>query len=162
MGQPLGRYRFRDQRKAWVQLGQRLSKFSAIGLSGVWINMAVFSILVTQLHFHYLLASAAAVETALTSNYLLNNNWTFADRRAGFLSLAGLARYHTVALGGMLINLAVLQALVGGLGVQAMLANLAGIGVGTGWNFALNMLWTWRRPLQPAAVEAQSRREGGS
>jgi dolichol-phosphate mannosyltransferase len=112
------------------------------------INTAVLWLLTHGLTLHYLAASPIAIEVALCSNYMFNNNWTFLDRRAGFINWAGLARYHAVSLGGMLINIAILHALVSWLGIAVVLANLVGIGVATLWNFSLSIGWTWR----PAAA----------
>jgi putative flippase GtrA len=46
--------------------------------------------------------------------------------------------------------------LVGWASVNPMLANLAGIGAATGWNFTLNLCWTWRRPRAVAIVSADA------
>ncbi len=134
------------------RLIRRFSKFGLVGASGVAVNMAVFWAMTSLLQTHYLLAGPAAIEVALCSNYLLNNNWTFADRRSGFASAGGFVRYHLVSLGGMLINVAVLQILAGFAGVPPLLANLCGIGIATGWNFTWNVRWTWRLPRVPAVM----------
>ena len=136
------------------RLLRRFSKFGLVGASGVAVNMSVFWALTSLLRAHYLLAGPIAIEVALCSNYLLNNNWTFADRRSGFVSGRGLARYHVVSLGGMLINLGVLQLLVSAGGLSPLLANLCGIGLATAWNFTWNLRWTWRLRGVPAVVGA--------
>lgn len=132
----------------------RLIRFSVVGSSGVVMNMAAFSVLSTQLGLHYLAASAIAIELALCSNYLVNNNWTFADRRAGFFAVRGLLRYHAVSLGGMVVNLVMLQVLAGSVGLNPVLANLAGIAAATVWNLSLHLCWTWprRRSVPPGLV----------
>ena len=123
----------------------RFGKFGLVGATGVVINTSILWLLTHGLNLHYLVASPIAIETALCCNYLLNNNWTFLDRRAaGFVSWPGLTRYHAVSFGGMLINIGILHALVSGLGTPVIFANLAGIGVATLWNFSLSVGWTWR------------------
>ena len=89
----------------------------------------------------------------MCSNYLLNHNWTFADRGSGVASLPRLARYHLVSFGGMLINLVILHLLAGYHGLAPMLANLAGIVVATGWSFSFSLLWTWRRPRSTVSTQ---------
>lgn len=123
-----------------------MTKFGLVGASGVIVNLGIFTVLTVSFSLHYLVAGAIGIETALCTNYLLNNNWTFADRRTGFATMAGLARHHAVSVGGVLINVAVLHTLVGTFGVLPVLANLAGIVTATGWNFCLSLGWTWRRP----------------
>ncbi len=130
---------------------RRFLKFCIVGASGIAVNTSVFWLLISRFQLHYLLASPVAAEVAICSNYLLNNNWTFVDRRTRFVSLPGLAQYHAVSLGGIAVNLIVLHILAGSMGVHPMIANLAGIALATGWNFALNLLWTWRRPRRASA-----------
>jgi len=71
----------------------RLGKFLAVGASGTVLNVAIFSVLTVQFGVHHLVASATAFELTLVSNYLINNNWTFSDRRRQFFSIPSLARY---------------------------------------------------------------------
>lgn len=125
-------------------LVRRFGKFGIVGASGVIINTVVLWLLTHGLNVYYLIASPIAIEVALCSNYLLNNNWTFLDRRAGFVTWAGLARYHAVSLGGMLINVGILHVLVTWTGMPVVAANLVGIGVATIWNFVLSVGWTFR------------------
>lgn len=133
-------------------LVRRFVRFGLVGASGVGINLGVFWLLTERLSLHYLVAASVAIETAMCSNYLLNNNWTFADRRTHVISFTGLARYHAVSFGGMLANLLVLHILVSRADTPAIVGNLAGIALATAWNFVVNVLWTWRSPRQ--ATEA--------
>jgi putative flippase GtrA len=128
-----------------ARVAQRFGKFALVGGVGVGVNMSVFWLLTAVLHWNYLVAGVVAIETALCCNYLLNSTWTFADRRTRLLHLPQAARYHAVSVGGMLINLGVLQLLAGPGTVPPSLANLAGIALATGWNFCLHLCWTWRR-----------------
>jgi dolichol-phosphate mannosyltransferase len=128
----------------------RFAKFGLVGSTGVAINMGVFWFLTSVWGVHYLVAAPCAIELALCSNYLLNHNWTFADRSAGRADKKQFAQYHAVSLGGMLINMIVLQILAGLLGVLPTVANLCGIAAGTVCNFAINANWTWRKA--PAAL----------
>jgi putative flippase GtrA len=125
-------------------LARRFSKFSLVGASGSAINFALFWLLTERVELHYLIASAIAFELAMLSNYLLNNNWTFADRRVGAFSTRGLAAYQIVALGSLATTLIVVHVLIDTVGIHPLLANLIAIGSGSAWNFCANLLWTWR------------------
>jgi len=124
----------------------RVTKFGMVGVSGVTLNLLIFSLLTSVLHMHYLIAGFLGIELALCSNYLLNNAWTFADRGTRRPSWVGLGRYHIVATGGTLINLGVLHVLAGQLGLPPLIAFAVAIPSATVWNFALSLGWTWRRP----------------
>ncbi len=115
-------------------------KFSIVGLSGVGVNSAVLYLLFDAAHLPLLVASPLAVETAIATNFMLNAWWTFQDDTP---TLQRFARFNLVALGGMLITVTTLQVLVTSTSLHYQLANLIGIGLGTLWNFGLNLLWTW-------------------
>lgn len=118
----------------------KLVKFSVVGLSGVGVNSGMLYILYELIRLPLLAASAMAIEASVTTNFLLNAVWTFDDPEP---SLSRFARFNLVSLGGMLIAITTLQALVAYLGLHYMVANLVGIGLGTVWNFSLNLFWTW-------------------
>jgi len=125
-------------------LVRRFGKFGLVGATGVLVNTGVLWLLTHGLGVYYLVASPIAIEIALCCNYVLNNNWTFLDRRASFVAWPGFARYHAVSFGGMLINIGILHVLVSWLSVPVVPANLVGIGVATVWNFILSVGWTFR------------------
>jgi putative flippase GtrA len=128
----------------YVRLARRFSKFALVGASGSAFNVALFWLLTEQLQLHYLVASALSFELAMFSNYLLNNNWTFADRKPGVFSLRGLLSYQVVALGSLGVTLVVVHVLVDVGGFYPAAANLIGIVCASAWNFCFNCLWTWR------------------
>jgi dolichol-phosphate mannosyltransferase len=133
--QPLGR---------WTALGARFAKFGLVGASGVAVNTAVFWLLTAFAGIHHLLAAPVAFEVALGSNFLLNNAWTFADRRGRHRLGAVVARYHLASVVGLAINLAVLHQLTALGGLHPSVANLIGIALASVCNFAVNVCWTWR------------------
>lgn len=149
-----------------LPLGRYLVKYVTVGLSGVGVVIVVFWLLHERLALPLLPAAVLANEVAVCSNYLLNNNWTFADRRTAFATRAGLLRYHVISCSGIALNLAVLALLTGALAVPALPAQLGGILISTAWNFAINVSWTWRATRarsawrEPMAGPTPARRDG--
>src|SRR5689334_5952901 len=62
-------------------------RFGLVGGTGVLVNSAVLFALVEGLHWHTLVAATVATETAIVSNFVLNDRWTFrqAENRTGWL-----------------------------------------------------------------------------
>ena len=89
----------------WVQL----AKFSAVGLSGYVINLAVYTALLKGAGFHYAAAATCSFLVAVTNNYTWNRLWTFHAQR-GHVGWQGL-RFLVVALIAYIANLALLTAL---------------------------------------------------
>jgi putative flippase GtrA len=138
----------------------RLARFALVGLSGVIVNLAALHLFAGVLGVHEVVASALAIETSIVTNFLLNDAFTFRDRRAlGAGLLRRLWRYHAVSLAGGVVQLgtfslvvvALERALVrDGLGPLRLFAQGAGIAVA----FAANYLGSLRFAWSPAASDA--------
>jgi dolichol-phosphate mannosyltransferase len=119
----------------------QLLKFGLVGISGYLINLAVFALLSGNLGVHHLLAAVGAFCVAISSNFFWNRHWTFAagDGHAGFQA----ARFFTVSVAALLINLAVLEALVEGTSLGDLTAQAIAVAVAMPFNFLGNKLWTF-------------------
>jgi dolichol-phosphate mannosyltransferase len=124
----------------------RLWKFLMVGTSGVLVNMAVFWLLSHPLGVRYIVAGAVAGLLSTLSNFVLNDAFTWADRRQRVLSVffRRMGKYYVAAWAGYLVYLGLLWGLIR-LGLIPMVANLVAIGVGGMLNFVMHNLWTWRR-----------------
>ncbi len=123
-----------------------LLRFGAVGGLGVLVNYAVLYGLVEFGRINQLVAVAFATETAIFSNFVLNNLWTFRDRRSSASLVRRALRYNLFALGGLIISVVVLAALTYLLGLHYLEANAFAIGAATLWNYATNYRWTWSSP----------------
>ena len=124
----------------WLQL----VKFSAVGASGYVVNLAVYGTLVKVLDVHYILAAVLAFCVAVTNNFLWNRHWTFraTDGHMGFQA----ARFFTVSVLALGLNLIVLELLVSVAGVEKLLAQAIAILAATPLNFIGNKLWSFGEP----------------
>ncbi len=130
----------------------RFLKFCAVGFSGVLVNMAIFALCAEVFFFSMdqgtrnLLATSCAVVVSIFTNFFLNDGWTWRDRRrqGGRALLMRMTKYYIVAAmaGGVQIAIQFLLSIE--MGLNAHLANFAGIGAGVLINFFVNNLWTFR------------------
>ncbi len=155
---------------AWLtpEQRQRLMRFGLVGLSGVVVNLVAFKAASWSLErglrdddVRYAVASAVGILVSIFTNFLLNDGWTWRDRRAAGSPawIVRLGRFYLVASVGALVQWGV------GHGARAVLGNLSlplgldaerdtlsvltGIAVGTVINFVLNNTWTYRRIERP-------------
>jgi dolichol-phosphate mannosyltransferase len=141
--------------------GARFIQFVLVGLSGVVVNTALLYALVSHAGWPHLPAAACSSEAAMMSNFTLNDRWTFRDAASSARWPGRFLRYNAIALGGLAISLGVLAALTMLAGVNYLLANLAGIVVGTLWNYGVNILYTWNiRATKTARIELAATSEG--
>ncbi|MGI9111471.1 MAG: GtrA family protein [Gaiellaceae bacterium] len=126
------------RRHNWVQL----AKFCAVGASGYAVNLAVFTLLVHALGFHYLAAATCSFLVAVTNNYAWNRLWTFRGQR-GHVAYQGL-RFLVVSTCALVANLLILHALVQ-LGLGEVLAQALAIVLVTPLNFIGNKVWSFKK-----------------
>jgi dolichol-phosphate mannosyltransferase len=124
----------------------RFALFGTVGGLGVIVHFAVLSALLFVLGEGFALAQTAAVLVAMSFNFWLNNWLTYRDKRLkGWGAvLRGWAGFCATCAVGAFANVAVATFLEGK-GVFWALAALAGILVGSVWNYALSSRFVWGR-----------------
>jgi dolichol-phosphate mannosyltransferase len=129
---------------------QRLMKFGAVGLSGVFVDMAVFYLLSdpTTLAWGLTRSKLLAAEVAIFNNFLWNDRWTFGDlsgqQRGWVKRCRRFVKFNLVCLVGLTLNILLLNLLFNGFGLNRYLANFVAIAAVTLWNFWLNLKLSWR------------------
>jgi dolichol-phosphate mannosyltransferase len=124
----------------------RIWKFFLVGASGVAVNMVVFWFLTQGLGVHYLASGTVAGLVSTFTNFLLNNAFTWADRRerAPRVFVQRLGKYYIATWGGYLVYLGILWGLTHAVGLVPLLSNLIAVGIGGLLNYAMHNVWTWR------------------
>lgn len=121
----------------WVQL----LKFGLVGGSGYLINLAVFALLTGSLGTHHMVAAVGAFGVAVTNNFFWNRHWTFGPGSGPAHFQA--ARFFTVSLASLGLNLAVLELLLVADAVPELPAQAIAVAVAMPFNFVGNRLWTF-------------------
>jgi putative flippase GtrA len=98
---------------AWRSTATRWLKFNLVGGIGIAVQLLMLVVLKTGFHFHYLIATALAVETAVIHNFLWHERFTWADRAGG-----GFIRFLKFNLTTGVFSIA------GNLGLMTLLAGL--------------------------------------
>jgi dolichol-phosphate mannosyltransferase len=128
----------------------RFMRFALVGLSGVFVDMAVFYLLSdpSSLGWGLTRSKAIAAEVAIINNFLWNDFWTFADisqRQRGWKRrLKRFVKFNIICLAGLVLNVLLLNILFNGLGINRYVANLLAIALVTFWNFWVNLKLGWR------------------
>ncbi len=120
---------------------RQLVRFGLVGGSGYVINLVVFAFLATHLGVQHTVAAVGAFCVAVTSNYIWNRRWTFGPG-AGRMQ-AEATRFLVVSVGTLLLNLGILELLVGA-AIAQLPAQAIAVAVAMPFNFLGNRLWTFR------------------
>ena len=109
---------------------QRWTAFNLVGFIGIGVQLAVLAVLVHACGWNYLVATAAAVETAVLHNFAWHQRWTWKDRRpaSAHETVRRLLRFHAlngaVSLAG---NVAITAVLVRSIHIEPVVANAVAI-----------------------------------
>lgn len=132
----------------------RFALFGTIGAVGVIVHMAVLATFLQifggsfkgQFVTAFELGQTTAAVVAMTFNFVLNNTLTYSDKRlTGFVPLLkGWCKFALTCAVGLSANVGVAAILVR-YGVHEYPAAIAGILVGSVWNFALSSRFVWGR-----------------
>lgn len=134
----------------WATLpGSRFFRFCVVGASGVLVDMGLLFLLSdpNMLGWGLTRSKLLSAETAIVSNFLFNDAWTFGD----IASLTPGARsrlrrflgFNAVCLAGLVLNILLLNLLFNFGHLNRYLANAIAIVAVTGWNYWLNRKLNW-------------------
>ena len=126
----------------------RIVKYAAVGLTGAVANFVALGWLINLRHWRLSEAALGGVAYAIFNNFAWNEVITFPEARAVDPSVQALLRRFLTFLGfsaaGAVLNVALIDVLVGGLGWPLQPGVLAGILAAGLWNFTTNSNLTWR------------------
>jgi dolichol-phosphate mannosyltransferase len=125
---------------------RRLLKFIGVGLSGIIVNQALLWLLTEFANLPYYISSIFGIEASIISNFILNDRFTFSDRRSGKTRsfIYRLLKFNITCAAGAGIQWGLLVLFTSVFGFHYLISNLIGILVAFIWNYVLSLIWTWR------------------
>jgi dolichol-phosphate mannosyltransferase len=124
----------------------RFIAFALVGSIGVLVHLIVVTLLFKVVNVSFLPSQVLATLTAMTTNFALNNIFTYRDMRlTGWRWLRGWATFVAACSLGTLSNVGVAAYLFEN-NAGWLIAALAGITVGAIWNYATTRVYTWGVP----------------
>jgi len=127
-------------------LPARFFLFAAVGVTGIGVQLAVLYALFNAGGGNFLLAQSVATWAAMTSNFFLNNAFTYADQALrGARIWRGLASFYAACSIGAFINIALAEWLYWQ-DIPYWAAGAAGALIASLWNFFTTASFTWGGP----------------
>jgi putative flippase GtrA len=129
----------------------RWCKFNLVGGIGIGVQFAALFLVKGVLHFHYLAATAIAVEAAVVHNFVWHEQFTWVDRTKSTSgqphwrrSLPRFLRFNlTTGAVSILGNLALMKVMVGHGHINYLLANAIAITLCSLANFLVSENWVF-------------------
>ncbi|MGD1899042.1 MAG: GtrA family protein [Phormidesmis sp.] len=150
----------------------RFLRFGVVGFSGLFVDLAVFSLLRENTDLNWRLCTAISIEAAIVNNFLWNDAWTFADlaqqNQSWQARLQRFVKFNSVCLLGACLQYILMEGLLKLPIVSALpelmarnnsfaadnkadeyVSKIIAIAVVTCWNFWINLKLSWRTPKPP-------------
>lgn len=123
----------------------RFILFVCAGGFGLIIHLCVLGLGLNLLSWPFSFAQSAAVFAAMTVNFVVNNIFTYRDKKLKGLDFArGLLSFYLACAIGAFINIRVAMFLFES-GIQWWLAGILGAVIGAVWNYAITATFTWKK-----------------
>ncbi len=123
----------------------RFILFSAVGTTGLLVHFSILYLLFNFSQVGFTATQTAATFVAMTSNFFVNNWFTYYDiRLKGMRVLSGLLAFYAVCSLGALANISV-SSFVFERDYTWYISGLAGVLIGTVWNYAATSILAWRK-----------------
>jgi dolichol-phosphate mannosyltransferase len=124
----------------------RFALFALIGGLGLFVHLAVLWSGLTLVALGFVTAQAVATMVAMTSNFFLNNLFTYRDQRLrGWRAVYGLVSFYLICSIGVVSNVGI-ATYVFRADQAWWVAGVAGVIVGSVWNYAVSSVFTWKKP----------------
>ncbi len=128
----------------------RFIRFGLVGLSGVFVDMALLYLLSdsSTLALPLTRSKIIAAEFAIINNFLWNDRWTFGDianeQKHCYQRCKRFLKFNIICLGGLILNVLILNLIFNFVFANRYIANLIAIAIVTIWNFWINLKLNWR------------------
>ena len=124
----------------------RFLSFAAVGGAGVFVHVAILSVLLNVVGQTFTVSQASATVLAMVFNFWVNNILTYRDRQLrGWGWMKGLVSFMLACSVGALANVGIASYLFENK-TQWLMAALSGVLVGAVWNYAITQIYTWGKP----------------
>jgi dolichol-phosphate mannosyltransferase len=123
----------------------RFILFCLVGLTGVGVHLCILTLFHLFINTQFIWSQTMATYIAMTSNYFLNNSFTYRDKKLyGKKLLFGLLSFYLVCSVGAIINVGFAELLYQK-NINWVIAGTAGALIGAVWNYTFSSVFTWKK-----------------
>lgn len=121
---------------------EKFIKFGLVGFSGLFVDFGITYLLKEKFKVQQYVSNAIGFITAASSNYILNRIWTFKSENPNVL--VEYSEFFMISLVGLALNSFIVWLLVSKFKRNFYFSKLIAIFIVTIWNFAANLLITFK------------------
>jgi dolichol-phosphate mannosyltransferase len=118
--------------------------FGGVGAIGIVVHVLVLGVCLNLLGFNFVNSQSVATLISMTTNFLLNNEFTFADKKLkGWHFAVGLLSFYVICSIGAIANVSV-ASWIFGMDRSVYFAGILGALMSMVFNYAVSRAITWR------------------
>lgn len=123
----------------------RFVLFVGVGSTGLVIHLIILGVCLNVVGFSFMFSQTIATIIAMTNNFLLNNWFTYHDKRLeGKAFYKGILSFYLACSIGAFVNIQVAN-FIFGLSAPWWIAGIIGGFIGSVWNYAITATFTWKK-----------------
>ena len=131
-------------------------KYCFVGMIGAIVNTLAYILFTRYFQFSIEIAPLMSMESAIISNFMLNNFWTFANRPQKLSLFRKILNFHLAAgFTGLVFYYLIFLFLTQTLGLNDMFSIIISIFMGTVSNYSINSYWTWSKKNKSLDINGQ-------
>jgi dolichol-phosphate mannosyltransferase len=140
----------------------RFVLFCLVGTVGMVFHLLILGLLLKVERFSFIDSQACATGIVMILNYMLNNSFTYRDRRRrGTAFWFGMLTFCIACVLGGIANV-LISAEAFRQGMPWPLAGITGLLFSAVWNYGVTAMITWRQARRSAALRAERRAQASS
>ncbi len=124
----------------------KIFRFGIVGCLGIAIDFSLTYLCKEKLHINKYISNAIGFSCAATSNFLLNNFWTFNENNDSLL-IDRFFSFFVISLAGLGINSLVIVLLTKKMNLNFYLSKIIAVGIVFIWNFLMNNYITFYKTM---------------
>lgn len=122
----------------------RFILFISVGLSGLVLHIILLALMLKALHLDFTFSQSVATFLVMTSNFFINNIFTYRDRQLkGVRAIKGLLSFYLACSIGAFINITIASFLFDK-SIPWIISGITGCVMGSVWNYAVTSYITWK------------------
>ncbi|MEO8757998.1 MAG: glycosyltransferase family 2 protein [Devosia sp.] len=119
--------------------------FAGVGAIGIVVHVIVLTLCLNLLHFNFVNSQIVATIVSMSTNFLLNNEFTFADKKLrGWHFVFGLLTFYVICSIGAIANVSAASWLAGNNHSLSIEAGILGALMSMVFNYTVSRAITWR------------------
>ena len=123
---------------------KRFTKYCMVGIVGIIVSTVVLFFFTNIVGIFYIASFVLAHEVSVTSNFIMNDQWTFRECDKSLNFLNRMACYHVAKISGIFVGILLIYIYTEIISVNYLVSNILSTMTGAVWGYFTSVKLVWR------------------